>query len=123
MQIIHTSTTRKKKRKPTAAERQLAAEWEKIQNQQARPLEKGLQGKPAKTLLPASLMMRLENPPGRERTPKLPSRVTPGGEAVVGSKKEYTGSKMLGIGQLHKSNAVPVFRTEDAVDIAKMRRG
>jgi hypothetical protein len=29
---------------------------------------------------------------------------------------------MLGIGQLHKSNAVPVFRTEDAADIARMRR-
>jgi hypothetical protein len=29
---------------------------------------------------------------------------------------------MIGIGQLHKSNAVPVFKQEDAADIAKMRR-
>lgn len=37
--------------------------------------------------------------------------------------KVYTGTKMLGIGTLHKSNAVPVFNSEEAVDIAKMRRG
>jgi len=30
---------------------------------------------------------------------------------------------MIGIGQLHKSNSIPVFQSEDAVDIAKMRRG
>jgi len=44
----------------------------------------------------------------------------------VASKKEpqqYTGNNMLGIGQLHKSNSVPVFRKEDAEDQAKMRRG
>jgi hypothetical protein len=37
--------------------------------------------------------------------------------------KVYTGDAMIGISTLHKSNAVPVFRQEDAVDIAKMRRG
>lgn len=37
--------------------------------------------------------------------------------------KQYTGENMLGIGQLHKSNAVPVFKAEDATDIARMRRG
>lgn len=35
---------------------------------------------------------------------------------------KYTGNEMIGIGQLHKSNAVPVFRTEDAKDLARMRR-
>ena len=35
----------------------------------------------------------------------------------------YTGTKMIGIGVLHKSNAVPVFSDEEAVDISKMRRG
>jgi hypothetical protein len=28
-----------------------------------------------------------------------------------------------GIGTMHKSNAVPIFSDEQAVDIAKMRRG
>jgi len=34
----------------------------------------------------------------------------------------YTGDKMIGIGTLHKSNAVPVFTDEEAKDMAKMRR-
>lgn len=46
--------------------------------------------------------------------------------AGVGSKREvqqYSGTEMIGIGQLHKSNAQPVFSKEAAIDIAKMRRG
>ena len=34
----------------------------------------------------------------------------------------YTGDKMIGIATLHKSNAVPVFSSEDASAIANMRR-
>jgi len=36
--------------------------------------------------------------------------------------KVYTGTKMKGIGTLHKSNAVPVFTDEEARDQAAMRR-
>lgn len=35
---------------------------------------------------------------------------------------QYTGDKMLGIGTLHKSNAVPIFNQQDAKDQANMRR-
>ena len=35
---------------------------------------------------------------------------------------KYTGSEILGIGQLHKSNGIPIFRKQDAEDLAKMRR-
>lgn len=34
----------------------------------------------------------------------------------------YTGSNLLGIATMHKSNMVPVFRKEDAVEISQMRR-
>jgi len=34
----------------------------------------------------------------------------------------YTGTKVKGIGTMHKSNAVPIFTDEEAVDISKMRR-
>ena len=37
--------------------------------------------------------------------------------------QKYTGDKVLGIATMHKSNAVPVFSDEQAVDVAKMRRG
>jgi hypothetical protein len=30
---------------------------------------------------------------------------------------------MIGIGTLHKSNAVPVFSEDEAADMARMRRG
>jgi len=36
--------------------------------------------------------------------------------------KVYTGDKMIGIGTLHKSNAVPIFSSDDAKDQASMRR-
>lgn len=34
----------------------------------------------------------------------------------------YTGTMVKGIATMHKSNAVPVFSYEDAIDISKMRR-
>lgn len=34
----------------------------------------------------------------------------------------YTGTKMVGIAQMSKSNAVPVFSNEEILDIARMRR-
>lgn len=35
---------------------------------------------------------------------------------------QYTGTKVKGIGTMHKSNAVPIFSDEEATDIARMRR-
>jgi len=37
-------------------------------------------------------------------------------------KKSYTGSKIIGIGTMHKSNAVPIFDDAEAKDISSMRR-
>jgi len=61
-------------------------------------------------------------PPGRE-TPHYPSLNSDSGVAVKKPIQQYTGDAMIGIGQLHKSNSIPVFSKEDAVDISKMRRG
>lgn len=35
----------------------------------------------------------------------------------------YTGDQMIGIAAMHKSNLVPIFSSESAHDVAKMRRG
>ena len=59
----------------------------------------------------------------RRLTNHIPSLDTGKGIAVKKEVTQYTGTAMLGIGQLHKSNAIPVFSKEDAVDISKMRRG
>lgn len=54
---------------------------------------------------------------------RIPSRDSGSGNATLKPANIYTGDKMIGIGQLHKSNAVPVFSGEEAVEISKMRRG
>jgi hypothetical protein len=56
-------------------------------------------------------------------TDSIPSVDTGRGIAVKPADKVYTGDAMIGIGQLHKSNGIPIFSKEDAVDISKMRRG
>ena len=55
-------------------------------------------------------------------SPKIPSRDTGGGNATLAPAKVYTGTKVKGIATMHKSNAVPVFSDEQAVDISRMRR-
>jgi len=42
------------------------------------------------------------------------------------AKKEemkYTGDEIIGVAQMHKSNAVPIRGKKEAEDISKMRRG
>jgi hypothetical protein len=51
-----------------------------------------------------------------------PSRDTGGGVAAKTPTKVYTGTKMKGIGTMHKSNSVPIFSNEEAEAIAHMRR-
>jgi hypothetical protein len=46
-------------------------------------------------------------------------------EQCLGQRQEneYTGANLIGIAVMHKSNLVPVFRKDDAVEISRMRRG
>jgi hypothetical protein len=62
-----------------------------------------------------------KTPPGRE-TPQVESQDTGWVACVRVRDNEYTGTKIKGIGTMHKSNAVPVFSDEEAKDISKMRR-
>ena len=55
--------------------------------------------------------------------PRIPSRDSGIGVATKAAPKVYTGTKVKGIATMHKSNAVPVFSDEEAVEISKMRRG
>lgn len=65
----------------------------------------------------------LSLPPHRQNAIRYPSRDDGIGVATKKEPQQYTGDNMLGIGQLHKSNAIPVFKQSDAEDLAKMRRG
>ena len=64
---------------------------------------------------------KLTTPPGREM-PKINSRDTGWVACTKGTDKVYTGTKVKGIGTMHKSNAVPIFSDEEAVAISTMRR-
>jgi len=64
---------------------------------------------------------KLTAPVGRE-TKQYKSLNTGETGATKAAAKVYTGTNMLGIATMHKSNAVPVFNSEAAVEISKMRR-
>lgn len=68
--------------------------------------------------------LRPKYPPGREPKTNIPS-LDSGHRGAVSSRpvQMYTGDKIIGIGTLHKSNAVPVFSDAEAKDMARMRRG
>lgn len=59
-----------------------------------------------------------------EDQPRIPS-LHGGVDSAPATKKAapvYTGTKIKGIGTMHKSNAVPIFSDDEAVAIAQMRR-
>jgi hypothetical protein len=60
-------------------------------------------------------------PPGREIA-KVTSLDTGWVPCVKTHDQSYTGTKVKGIGTMHKSNAVPIFSDDEARDISKMRR-
>jgi hypothetical protein len=64
---------------------------------------------------------KLSIPEGRNTTAHIKS-VDTGGNATLKPAKIYTGTKVKGIATMHKSNAVPVFSDEEAVEISRMRR-
>ena len=59
----------------------------------------------------------------RRLTNNIPSVDTGKGLAAKKEVQQYTGDAMIGIGQLHKSNGIPVFSKQEAHDLALMRRG
>lgn len=68
-------------------------------------------------------ILKVSKPFVRE-TVQYPSHVTTG-LAVCAKKndKVYTGDNIVGIGTMHKSNAVPIFNDNQAKELATMKRG
>lgn len=113
--MLHTSLGKSKKRKPTAKQRELQASWDAMMKKY-----------PTKNLAAKSTDLSsaysLGKPACRE-TPKIPSLPFTGAPCTKKDSPVYTGTKVKGIGTMHKSNAVPIFSDEEAVAIATMRRG
>lgn len=98
--------------------RELDQSWKELQDKWGVEAE---EKKRKRALSAPTLDYKLEIPQGRS-TKHIPSRVTAGG-STSSVHKVYTGTKILGIGTMHKSNAVPIFSDEQAIEIATMRRG
>lgn len=106
------------KRKAEEAEQQ----WKELQKKWEFDAEEKRK-KRALSAAPLSSAYSLKIPDGRNTTAHIKSRDTGGGNATLAPAKVYTGTKVKGIATMHKSNAVPVFSDEEAVEISKMRRG
>ena len=136
MEKAYLTTTGKKKGKhkfrtaeqANQARRNAEAWQELLEKYDAKPnkmvVEKSKQVRKgsSKTVAPYRSDWRSRVDPSR-LTDHIPSRDTGVSVAARPADKVYTGDAMIGIGQLHKSNGIPVFRQEDAVDVSKMRRG
>jgi hypothetical protein len=121
------STTGKKKGKQKFASaeharkaRELDESWKELQKkwgieQEERKRKRGLAA-------PTYSAPKAE--PYRRTTPHIASLNSEHvcGVATMPAPKVYTGNMVKGIATMHKSNAVPVFSSEEAQDISKMRR-
>jgi hypothetical protein len=100
--------------------RELDASWKELQ----KKWEVDAEDKKRRRAMSAEpLTYQLTTPIGRSTTHNIPSRNTGDGIAAAKTAPQYTGTKMKGIGVMHKSNSVPIFSDEEAVAIATMRRG
>ena len=99
--------------------RELEADWKALQKKWEVEADTKKRNR-AMTAEP--LNYSLSAPAGRE-TRHIPSLDTGHRGAVRTAEiPKYTGTKIKGIGTMHKSNAVPIFTDDEAKDIASMRR-
>ena len=99
--------------------RELDDSWKELQKKWGVEAE---EKKRKRAMSAETLDYKLSVPAGRS-TAHIPSRNT--GEVGVATYKpnpQYTGTKVKGIGTMHKSNAVPIFSDDEAKEISSMRR-
>jgi hypothetical protein len=101
--------------------RELDESWKQLQKKWALDIDEKKR-KRALEAKPLGETYSLKIPEGRNTTAHINSLDTGLGVAALQPAKHYTGTKVKGIATMHKSNAVPIFSDEEAVDIAKMRR-
>ena len=100
--------------------RQLDADWKELQKKWDVEAE---DKKRKRALAAEPLVYSLSTPVGRATSNHLPSRNTgEAGAVTYKASPQYTGTKIKGISQMAKSNAVPVFNNDHIIEIARMRR-
>jgi len=122
---LSTTGKRKGKQKFASAEharkaRELDESWRELLKRQGLELEEKKR-KRAMSAENLNSVYSLKIPEGRNTTAHIKS-VDTGGNATLAPAKVYTGTKVKGIATMHKSNAIPIFSDEQAIDVARMRR-
>jgi hypothetical protein len=122
---LSTSGKKKGKKKFASAEhakksRELDESWKALQKKWGVEAEEKKRSRAMSAPLLGS-SYKLTVPEGRTTTAHIKS-VDTGGNATLKAPQVYTGTKVKGIATMHKSNAVPIFSDEEAVEISKMRR-
>jgi hypothetical protein len=100
--------------------RELDSDWKELQKKWGVEQE---QKKRSRAMKAEPLTYKLSAPVGRSTSTHIPSLSTGNQGGTLAAPKVYTGTKVKGIATMHKSNAVPVFSDEEAVEISRMRRG
>lgn len=110
MFVIHTNLGKSKKRKPNAKQRELQDSWDKLlKKYETKPVARKVKPMP-------------QSKPFTRETPHIPSLNSGFHDCTKKESPRYTGTAIKGIGTMHKSNSVPIFSDEQAVEIATMRR-
>ena len=98
--------------------RELAESWEALKKEH----NVTTQEKKRKRALSADIYKPVRISYRGSELPHIPSRETTWDPCTKAPDKIYTGTAIVGISTMHKSNAVPVFSIQAAIDISKMRR-
>lgn len=110
----------KKRKKLNKAQRELDADWEKLQQKWANVGKFSRINAMQATY--KSAYGGFGEDPRQTDNRSVMSRATPGGDTPMRNSMEYTGTSMVGLATMHKSNTVPIFNTDAAKDVASMRR-
>lgn len=100
--------------------RELEESWKALQKKWGIEAEE----RKRKRAMAAPVMLPTQAAPYRRDTgPKIPSlNPTDMSPCTKKETQQYTGTLIKGIGTMHKSNAVPIFSDEAAIEISRMRR-
>ena len=109
--IVHIPLGKRKRRKLTPIQRELQSDW----NELLVKWRGKLMSKPTYELYRGFTY----DDRGNHAIPSLGNGM---GNAPLKEVPIYTGNQMIGIAQMAKSNAIPVFSQEEIVDVARMRR-
>ena len=114
--VYYTTTNNKKRKAGKKTQSQLAAE---------RDHEKFLKKMGIGSRSSVGLEQRSSKPWVTGSSPVESTKPKVVYDSSMAKKEEmvYTGTEIIGIAQMHKSNAIPVRSKKSAEEVAKMRRG